>query len=1026
MPNPFLPINLLLELEAGVRSPLATPLDAALTSCALSSGGVKGPTPPPPVYLGWYNYDFRSSTNGTTPSGWITPADLPTDTGNKTQFRAGTTAVGYPTLSTETGLNWGANGGASAADVSSANAAANPLLGGTVTANNATFSYPIQTSVPQSGNYNVRIGLANNAHAVIIPYLKSELSTALQVYGYVDGNNINRWLTSLSPALHTAVVTTDGSFWVCSNAGSLSGAVEPTAASTTPPNTLGAVITSGTASLKLAAGPGTTVAGGTVLDAGTVAADHVYDTSATSGGVAASAWGSNFITVNISTPAASGISVLRPGNQTCTIQTMGIQLAETPLSDATLTDVFGNAAPSPQIWAAQPSGELAYTATFPTGSISNITLGGTLGPYLNVTNESGAIKFRHNGTPIPDSMSVTAQSLQVIQTDALSVGSPHTTTFSVNVISSQGKPTSTLVDPVWALVTTNTWLQHKRVTDVTRTNIWPGYQGQTIAPANDLGPTTSFNGGGDPTSLISLLNSITPDKSSWYRIRIGAASYQGGYYGSTIKLDFGTGGLLIEPDTGQDPEMHVGFSGLQIHGLHVRNLLWPNNQLVANTSEPTFNFTDPGPSGINGGNNFNRAKFENIRTGFLHSVNPAPDLTQPGNQAAQFIYIYHGESVEVTGCSAWGCQWVMAGYSRAFRMALTDVQGNWGDVWDPTHSPKKNRTGQITTGVNGTTTGVFADDNIYADQYKNTIWNDFQKTHPIHYDTTQISTGPYGDGGGLSFIWSATMTISVGNGNQTIITPQDTVPWIWHTTASGVTPTTMPTYAAWVANGSTNPLTLDGSIPWTLQGPAILNEMVVTLEGVTQSSSSITTAQFRQFFLDSNAGRRFKTTVSAVDCLGANITEYGVQVGSNGGAWVEHCSFVGAPAYLSNTNAGARIGTSGTGPIAFNPTQTMFTRNNVTMVASSVSGAQQAFTSIGAELIIAKGTWNSAPSGSPPATITSNLTGPFVSDGASPPSTIYQNVTDDGSVSAATFRSQLRGSALTKGGSLGLGIITTT
>ena len=90
---------------------------------------------------------------------------------------------------------------------------------------------------------------------------------------------------------------------------------------------------------------------------------------------------------------------------------------------------------------------------------------------------------------------------------------------------------------------------------------WAGYEGQAFASDQTAAGIVDLN---------DKIAALTPDGTSWYRIRTQAGTWTGVVVGSSG--DFGTGGLLIEPDTGhEDVVMNFRITNFYTRKVHWRN-----------------------------------------------------------------------------------------------------------------------------------------------------------------------------------------------------------------------------------------------------------------------------------------------------------------------------------------------------------------------------------------------------------------------------------------------------------------------
>lgn len=955
----------------------------------------------------------------------------PVDANNITTVLPASTAFAtYPTANRNNSANYGKSNGPNWAgtDASKTNAGSEPLLAGS---NNLTSTaMAIQFDGP-SGTYDVRLALgpASTGGPVAAMIVEGTAATLLSDVGSL---NIGFWTAASVVNTSTYIVSkTDKSIWKCTTGGTTATpGVEPSGAGPTFTESTGVVWTKTGRSALAVINQSSGSAGGVVDQNGTP--------------VLVANWKSGApITLSISSTATC-FTLLKVNGVNLYVRQFGMRLQGYSLADVTLNDEFGQAAPAPTIYCNQPAGEQALrinaTGAYTAAAFS---FGGDLGPYFTSTLIGGFVYAVHNGLRIPDSLAGT-RALQIIQTDAgAASGSPHTTTINCTVVATQGRPTDT--SNVLGLITSQTWLGRYVVKSAHGVSLWPGYQGQALT---DVGsPVTSKD------ELVAAINGLAPNGTSWYRIKLGAGTFVGKYE-TLIAKDFGSGGLLIEPAAGADPEVNCALTVLQICGLHVRNvkLVGDKSSAAMNTSYQ-FNFTDPGPTGIGGGGRFNRFKLENCRVGFLFGA--GNDISQHSAKAGFCVGMTHGESFEAVGCTVLGSSSVfLINGVRAVKITGNDFQKLDKDVLG---------IGSSYTWLGTSTTGVFPDDHVYLDFSDNTIWNepDSATYAPAgHADTVQAYRS-----GQNAYRWFAGMTATNGYGQGlNVICLEDSPPSIWKlTNANGTTSATAGSQPLGAGPTFNAP---DGTV-WTRQGTAIRNKMFILMENITEQSQGPLSGQnARQFFLDSNPNHSVETRITVINCLMGSDSAYGIQSGGFGVINAEFNTFipsaqqVAAPAWSSTTtytvgqkvfyNGGFYQATSAAGnlnQIPSTPNSTFWTvlvspttanahtdgngyaaagekgyvraRYNVMRSPSVAQNpnvntpSAGAYSSVVGEVIIPVSTWTGG-GGDPNTT----LVGPFVQD--SNAFWTYPSLVDDGSVSAAQFRAQFRAMAKVKSGIAGI------
>lgn len=253
------------------------------------------------------------------------------------------------------------------------------------------------------------------------------------------------------------------------------------------------------------------------------------------------------------------------------IHNFGWQTYVMPLQDVTLNDKLNvPISGSPTIYARQPAGvPLARIISTLGDQTFSIDPTCDLAPYVTTRTyalgeaTTPGVYLMSNGTPIPDTFAG-ARSLKIIQSS--SGTADHTTTFSVNVVSSGGRLTPNN-GGILSLISTEAWMIHDKVEQIKATR-WAGYTGQAIDPAKDF----VANGALD---FAAKWNAITPDTTSWYRIQVSDGATWDGQNITCNSKNFGTGGILVEPASGKDPAINSQITFNTARGLHMRNLKMP-------------------------------------------------------------------------------------------------------------------------------------------------------------------------------------------------------------------------------------------------------------------------------------------------------------------------------------------------------------------------------------------------------------------------------------------------------------------
>ncbi|MCX7585001.1 Ig domain-containing protein [Phenylobacterium sp. 58.2.17] len=545
------------------------------------------------------------------------------------------------------------------------------------------------------------------------------------------------------------------------------------------------------------------------------------------------------------------------------------------LQDMTLRDIWlDDPGPSPEIYANQPDGALALRLTPLSGgnALSNYSLTGSLAGYLKLEVFDGFVWLVHNGNRLPDSLAG-PQTLGVVQTDPASSPDPHTTWFTPTVISSAARPTSA---DYLGRIRTETYLKRKVVTDPLA-GIWKGYVSGSFT--TDVSVSSA-------SALDAALDALTPTGSSWHRIRLANGTYEGQRASAFVK-DFGTGGLLIEPDSGASPIINRSFASLMVHGIHFRGVNFGTDKSKNGGNFYVLRFNDPGSSGIGGGGKFNRVAITGCKVGIdLNGGNTATDLANH----MSFVYMLHGESIyaadnEFDGLSVPfsvnGC------YLQDYPgNSFSQCSGDWfglGNAEDWT-----------------STIGVFPTDDLFVRLY--------QGISPKEVDFSGYSSGSH-----LDAVQIRTFARNLTNwwpnakpNNQS--TTDDAYPyWVvgdkcyCYETAKiyEVTAVSKPE----ALTGSTPPSgtgtgIVDGDVTWAWVANYVHTGAIhLLVEDCTfNSASPVAGIAARQFFINSNGRHNAPTNITVINTVAASGSSYGIgQV--DGDVYVEASTFVGPSDY---------------------------------------------------------------------------------------------------------------------------------
>ncbi|MBP6876562.1 MAG: hypothetical protein KBC34_00950 [Phenylobacterium sp.] len=775
------------------------------------------------------------------------------------------------------------------------------------------------------------------------------------------------WKTAVAVAINNIFVSLiDLSVWKAGNAGT-SGAVAPSGAG---PTFADNGITWNRLPLNALE----------VFRGTTTAASHVIDQNNVS--VHPSTWRPQTPrTFSVTGAHGSGFTIYV--DQTSRPRCFSFRAKGAVLGDVALINAFGdNLGQAPTFYANEPAGRRSYKIA-PTGgknSVSAYSLGGDLAPYFSLNYSEGYVWLTASGVRMPD-LQAGQRSLEIIQTDANSSGSPHKTTLDCTVVSSQGRPTDV---SYLGQITTENWLTRKYTLDRTNT-AWQGYDG--VAPfVSDALVTTV-------AEMDAALDAIPPepDGTSWYRIRVGASF--AGRRTATYARNFGSGGLLIEPAAGQDPEFDMAFSNIMVHGLHVRGLKMPMN--AQNTGLMYFwRGGDPGPTGINGSGKFPKVVFENNRGG-IHF--------QPGNLESEwaakhmaFIYMTIGESAVMKNNRFDGTNavWLLYGFYKQH------YEGNMysrlaADAFGPGQSDGM-----------GSTINVFPDNNVHINVQNDGVQRELDYlgyASGQHLDMWQIRT------------WNQNLTNWFPNAKPDDRDLADDRYRYWAVgdrCLNNETPTAAVYEVVAVAKpdaltgGGTGPeghgqAIVDGDVTWKWVMDYVWdNDIYLVVENCDiNSASPIAGVAARQAFINSNGNHRSKTHLVFNNNAYGSYSSYGIGQ-TEGDTFAEFNTFVGpSEIHPSKTANGSYI---------WNRTEGRITAlHNVVQLPTSTEGAAKK--QVYDEVIVQ---WNAAaPVGRRPIDV---LAGAFVQDATS--RWTYPSLSLAGGYTRAAFKADMRAILVAKPG----------
>jgi len=750
-----------------------------------------------------------------------------------------------------------------------------PLLAGSTVSASTTLM--VEVGLDTAGDYDIwcALGSANSAQAnKAYLFEGSSAKLAAGVSGVSLGITLSsgsvEWAPGQSVVLNNFRITSDLAVWKKLTSGTqTTGSTEPDSTGLAVNDTFndGTVVWTFTGRRALAKFEGTQSSASGIVDQN-------------SNVIAASTWPTAPIRRTITSTFDLGYCLVRT-DTAFYLRCIGEELVTPVLEDVLVTDVWGaDQNTTATLYSMQPVGAdiLVLDVNTGLGTATAFSLTGNLSTYFEVVQDGGIVRARQT-VPIPDGFA--SPTLSVVQTSPGATGSPYTTPLTVDLISSQGRPYDD--GTFWGKVRTENWLNHKRVQDVKDDELWTGLVG--------LGNPT-FTTDTAVTSDATLRTAITAAISaktgtSWHRIRLQAGTYEGT---ASFVADFGTGGILIEPDAGHDPTFNSRFFPCDVHGLHVRNVRMTGDKLATGGDAHMFRTTDVGPTGISGGGRFGTYVFEDIQYGVTQAGVADSDLETRGNA---FLMCFRAHSVYIKGGH-------YAGLENGGAISLYGVR-----VWwiDGLRTSKLMEDLFAWTGPENldTTFGIFDDETIYGEISgvvcgADPDWVGFDSL--VHADFSQERTVNTN-----TSVWKPSAGAYTSNADP------DGTPWVvaqqmfcreenrWYEVASvttGITGT--------VAPSGTGTGIVDGGVTWDFLSENILGtERVISIHDCVMVANRVlsTKGSYRQGHIASNEGFGSTTKMSLNNNYNATLGDKGVAF-AEGELFAENNTWANPPTWNAN------------------------------------------------------------------------------------------------------------------------------
>lgn len=751
-----------------------------------------------------------------------------------------------------------------------------PLLAGSITISSTT-QIP-EVGLDTAGEYDIwcALGSANSAQASKAYLFEgSSAKLASGVSGVSMAITLTStsldWATGQSVALNSFRITSDLAVWKKLTSGTqTTGSTEPDSTGLVLNDTFddGGVIWTFTGRRALAKISGTQSS-----------AAHIVDQN--SNVAAASTWPTTPIRRTITSTFDLGYCFVRTDTPFY-FRCCGEELVPPTLEDALVTNVWGQSQNTEAtLYAMQPVGTDVLNLDVNTGlgTAAAFSLTGNLASYFEVVQDGGIARVRQT-VPIPDDFA--DPELSIVQTSAGATGSPYTTELAVTLVSSQGRPFDD--GSYWGKVRTENWLNHKRVKDVQAAELWKGLVGQgNPVFATDVAVTS------DTAMRTAITNAIAAKTgTSWHRIRLQDGTYEGT---ASFVADFGTGGLLIEPDGGHDPQVNSRFYPFNVCGVHVRNLLMPGDKLATGGDTWMFRSTDVGGSGgVAGSGKLPMYVLENIRNGVTHIGVSDTDLATRANA---FLMAERAHSVYIKGGD-------YAGLENGGAISLFGVRVWWIDGISTSHLMEDLFAWTGPTDLDASM-GVFPDEIIYGE-----ISGVICRADPdaadyyslVHADFSQERTV-----GANTSVWKANC------GSYTSNADPDGTPWVvgqkmycresnrWYEVASVTTG-----ISGTVAPSGTGTGISDGGVTWDFLSENILaTERVISFHDNYMLAARVLSEQgsYRQFHIASNEGFGSTTKMSVNNNVNMTLGDKGVAF-AEGELYAENNTFANPPNWNAN------------------------------------------------------------------------------------------------------------------------------
>jgi hypothetical protein len=408
------------------------------------------------------------------------------------------------------------------------------------------------------------------------------------------------------------------------------------------------------------------------------------------------------------TTSSTTITIKKAATVPFYISCLELEYQTLPLQGASLTTEDGTGVIS-KVYTKEVLGKKVGKISAPIGA-QNFTVRGKAAAFFSVTDINGEKWLTTAGKRLSSSFDGNIVIRQTA-TDA----STYDSTFTVQVVNVSGRP---IVGFPLGQITSETWVERERTRKTIAAEEITKYAGQPFATDVTCGADTDL-----PTKIQAAADASTG--SSWHRIRL-----QNGTWNTVTNItintdkDMGTGGILIEPDSGHNPIISSMFYGkMAIRGLRIRNLTF------VPPAFPNSNFSIVFSAGSNPNVNFAAIRFDGNQFGAGFGPNFIPNDQTSGvlwgsaltSMFAEQIIFENNEFYGMGNCFGVYGGRILVSRNNRFRQVVRDFHAIAGAYYYNT--PR----------------GKFSDDHFYMEISNNDAYDKFDGIQGMPVETTPHS-----------------------------------------------------------------------------------------------------------------------------------------------------------------------------------------------------------------------------------------------------------------------------------------------